>query len=183
MLYRLRDEYRQALRVPLGFAIYRPPSESARLILELARLIEPPLIVTVGDFVTANLRSTGVEPDVAVVDLKTLRTPLREGLGSLPVGRYVLKCTNPPGFLTAEAVQLLHVALAKALSGSRMLVAVEGEEDLLALPALALSPPRSLVIYGLWLGAAVVTICHPLLGKSVNLFLTKAFEPSLSLQT
>lgn len=181
MLHRLREEYRQALRTPLGLALYKPPSESAKLILELAELVQPPLIVTVGDFVTANLRRAGLEPDVAVVDWKTLRTPLMEDLSSLVSGRRVYRCANPPGSLTVEAVELVRSALAKASWCSKILVAVEGEEDLLALPALAFAPPRSFVIYGLWLGAAVVTFCHPLIEKGVRLFLKVAFDPPLSL--
>lgn len=181
MLHRLREEHRRALRIPLGLALYRHPHESAKLILELAELVQPPLIVTVGDFVTANLRRAGLEPEVAIVDWKTLRTPLMEDPSSLVSGRQVYRCSNPPGSLTVEAVELVRGALAKASPSFRILVAVDGEEDLLALPALAFAPPRSFVIYGLWLGAAVVTFCHPLIEKNVRLFLKVAFDPPLSL--
>jgi len=178
--HRLRDEYRSVLRVPLGVALFKPPEVSAEIISELVRLLEPPLLVTVGDFVTANLVRAGLEPHVAVVDLRTRREGFA-GLASAAAGRERLRCSNPPGTLTEEAVEAVRGAVARALSGARTLVVVDGEEDLLALPALALAPAGSLVVYGLWLGAAVAVPCHPAVSRAAARILREAFEPPVAL--
>jgi len=178
-VHRLKAEYRRVLRVPLGVALYRSPAESASIILELVSIARPPLLITVGDFVTRNLRSAGLEPDVAVVDLKTLRGDAGTDLGALSAGRRVLRCGNPPGTLTEESVAAVGEAVELGRAGIKTLVVVEGEEDLLALPALALAPPRSLLVYGLWLGAAVAVPCHPAVGRAARLLMRRAFEPPL----
>lgn len=180
-LHKLKDEYRLALRVPLGLALYRPPAESACLIVELVELLRPPLVITVGDFVTTNLRSAGLEPDVAVVDMRTMRVETGGDRSALAAGRCMIECENPPGTLSKAAVTAVGKALSRAAAGSRVLLMVKGEEDLITLPALALAPPRSLLVYGLWLGAAVLVACHPLVSRGARLFMREAFEPPLTL--
>lgn len=177
-LLKLKEAYREVLRVPLGLSLYREPSESALLLVEIANLIRPPLVIAVGDFVTENLARAGLEPNVAIVDFRSMReryTP--ELLKALALRYDVLQCVNPPGTLTAEAVSAVESAVRRAVAGSRVMVVVEGEEDLLALPAIASAPPRSLVIYGLWLGASVAVVSHPLVKRCVEQFMEAAFEP------
>jgi len=178
-LLKLKEAYRGVLRVPLGLSLYREPGASARLLVEVAGLIEPPLVVAVGDFVTENLAGAGLEPGVAIVDFRSKRESYTSKLLEALARRYeVLRCRNPPGTLSEEAVSAVETAVRKAAEGSRVMVVVEGEEDLLALPAIASAPPRSLVVYGLWLGACVAVVCHPLIKKSVERFVEKAFEPA-----
>jgi uncharacterized protein (UPF0218 family) len=177
-LLRLKEAYREVLRVPLGLSLYREPRVSARLLMEITSLIKPPLVITVGDFVTENLVREGLEPNVVIVDFRTMREGYSSGLLETLARRYnVLRCVNPPGTLTAEAVNSVSLAVKESMIGSRVMVVAEGEEDLLALPAIVAAPPRSLVIYGLWLGASVAVVCHPLIRRSVEQFMEKAFEP------
>jgi uncharacterized protein (UPF0218 family) len=177
-LLKLKEAYREILRVPLGLSLYREPRVSARLLVEIAGLIQPPLVITVGDFVTENLVREGLEPNVAIVDFRTMREGYSSGILEALARRYnVLRCVNPPGTLAAEAVRTVKQAVKESVIGSRVMVVAEGEEDLLALPAIASAPPRSLVIYGLWLGASVAVMCHPLVKRGVEQFMEKAFEP------
>lgn len=175
--YRLKEEMRDVCRIPLGVAIYREPPEAASLIKELVQLMEPPLLISVGDFVTANLWMSGLRPDVAIVDTRVMRRASRRDLREMMGLEYAaLECRNPPGTLTAEALDCVRDAISAAEGGGKVLLVVDGEEDLLALPAIVLAPSRSVVIYGLWLGAAVMAICHPYVRHGVEKFMEEAFK-------
>ncbi|RLE98866.1 MAG: hypothetical protein DRJ57_03220 [Thermoprotei archaeon] len=173
---KLREELREACRIPLGVAIYREPQEAVPLIRELVQAVRPPMLISVGDFVTANLWHGGLRPDIAIVDLRIMRRASeRDVRGMLGKGYVVLRCVNPPGTLTQDAITRVKDAVRAAEEGSRALLIVEGEEDLLALPAIAFAPDRSIVVYGLWLGAAVAVICHPYVKRGVKRFMREGF--------
>lgn len=180
-LHRLRSEYREALRIPLGLALYRLPAEAAALLAELVRVESSPLLIAVGDFVTRNLATAGLKPAVAIVDYRTMRAPVSEPACAELSEHWVLKCENPPGALSEGAVEAVRTAIERAIAECPALIQVRGEEDLLALPAIALSPSRSIVAYGLWLGAVVVVTCSPSLSRALSRFALRAFDPPLRL--
>ncbi|AIF83768.1 hypothetical protein NTE_01707 [Candidatus Nitrososphaera evergladensis SR1] len=98
-------------------------------------------IVAVGDATTERLLGFGITPDLAVVDGKERRL-LRE------YPRHdakEMRCTNPAGTISQAAVDLLKKALVEK---KPVLVVVEGEEDLLALPVFAMALENSVVLYG-----------------------------------
>ena len=176
-LYKLKEEYREPLRVPIGIALYRPPKDAVRIIQEIIELFNPPLLVTVGDAVTLNLALAGLKPNIAVIDGRTMRRSVDNTVLKRLLADYeVMKCINPPGTLSKSSMEIAMEAIRRATSSRSVLVTVEGEEDLLALPLIASAPRGSIVVYGLWRGAAVVTICHPYLARRVSEFLDKAFE-------
>jgi uncharacterized protein (UPF0218 family) len=112
---------------------------------KLGRLIEeskPAKIVAVGDRVSGNILKSGLRLDLAIVDNKVRRKPIKPL--KISVDR-TLHVSNPAGTLTDEACQ----AIKKAVSQEgRVKVSVEGEEDLLALAAVQAAPEGSLVVYG-----------------------------------
>jgi uncharacterized protein (UPF0218 family) len=112
---------------------------------KLGRLIEeskPAKIVAVGDRVSGNILKSGLRLDLAIVDNKVRRKPIKPL--KISVDR-TLHVSNPAGTLTDEACQ----AIKKAVSQKgRVKVSVEGEEDLLALAAVQAAPEGSLVVYG-----------------------------------
>jgi uncharacterized protein (UPF0218 family) len=57
----------------------------------------------------------------------------------------IVRVKNPAGTITDEAVSAVERALS---GGERVGLIVEGEEDLLALPAVLYAPLNSLVVYG-----------------------------------
>jgi uncharacterized protein (UPF0218 family) len=99
-------------------------------------------VVAVGDYVTRLLASAGVEPWVAVFDCAERRSPSR--CPSLP-GYRVVETRNPRSTITWEAVEALRLAMREG----HVAVRVDGEEDLLALPAALLAPQNSYIVYGL----------------------------------
>lgn len=138
---RLREEHRQLLKRPMGRLIAGTPE---RVRLELGRALSSrkgPLVV-VGDVVSSTVAQLSPGEVVYVTDGRTLREVTSEV--RLEVDR-VIRCRNEPGTVSREAFEAIEEAV---LSGGRVHVLVEGEEDLLALAAVYLSPPGGLVVYG-----------------------------------
>jgi uncharacterized protein (UPF0218 family) len=113
-------------------------------------------VVSVGDATTDRLVSFGILPDLSVIDGKERR--LRRGTtitrtsyhlsSSFPQRYYKireLRCLNPPGSISKEAISVLQDALRIS---EPVTVIVEGEEDMLALPIFTLVPNNSVVMYG-----------------------------------
>ncbi len=107
------------------------------------------LVVAVGDATTERLVSFGVIPTIAVMDGRERRLPRK--YPSYPAAE--LRCRNPKGTVSKEAVAVLEQALN---SKPPVRVLVDGEEDLLALPLFAMLPKGSVVLYGQPLEGLVV---------------------------
>lgn len=107
-------------------------------------------VVAVGDATTERLVSFGITPDVAVIDGKERRSK-RNYPANYPATE--MRCANPAGTISRDAVKVLQDAL-EARPPVRVLV--DGEEDLLALPAFAMAPEGSVVLYGQPLEGMVV---------------------------
>jgi len=99
------------------------------------------MFATVGDYVTQHIIEAGMHPDIAVIDHRIMR----EEVEPLEFQRGKKYVKNPPGSITIEAQEMLH----KAITFNRKLgVVVEGEEDLLVLPLMAMMPTGSVIVYG-----------------------------------
>jgi GTP-dependent dephospho-CoA kinase len=99
-------------------------------------------IITVGDATTERLLSFGITPDIAVID-GVERRSLRDYSINYPAKEML--CNNPAGMISRGAVQVLQSALE---TPSPVIVIVEGEEDMLALPLFTMAPKGSAVLYG-----------------------------------
>jgi uncharacterized protein (UPF0218 family) len=108
-----------------------------------AKLVsEAEMVITVGDKVTETIYSLGRTPDIHVVDgreRRVKREPPRVPHITL------IKVKNPPGVLTEETIQGVRVAFAGRRPAR---VLVDGEEDLVAIPVIALAPRAAVVFYG-----------------------------------
>lgn len=114
-----------------------------------AALAGAPCIVAVGDIVARTLHGLGIQPRLFVCDYKTQRgdddAQLREVLGSW--GDLETRVANPPATVTREAwLAVRHAFLQPADTLTR--IVVDGEEDLLGLPAFWEAPADALVLYG-----------------------------------
>ena len=107
-------------------------------------------IIAVGDATTERLISFGIIPDIAVVDGKERRSK-RKYPDNYDAKQ--IRCANPAGTISKEAVQILQDALK---SDAPVRVLIEGEEDMLALPLFAMAPENSAVLYGQPLEGMVV---------------------------
>lgn len=137
----LPERLRGSLKEPLG-----PLFTDAT---ELVAAASGPL-VAVGDVVTFHLVSAGTTPAVAVVDGLTEREAVDDAVEAAVEGLAsgadaTVTVANPAAALSSD----LLVALGDALEddGTTLLV-VEGEEDLVTLPAILAAPLGASVVYG-----------------------------------
>ena len=102
---------------------------------------KPPCFATVGDFVTFYIMESGLNPDLAVVDHRVMR----QDVAPFRFTREKVTVINPAGTIKAEAQRVLWNAITLK---KRLGVVVEGEEDLLVLPLMAMMPIGSVIVYG-----------------------------------
>lgn len=137
--YTLPDELREELAKPLGnvFSGEEVQGEEFQRVVKSASMV-----ITVGDRVTETLASLGRTPDVQVVDgveRRTKRSPPETGYARL------VRVKNPAGTITDSAIE----GMVDAFYGEKPVrVLVEGEEDLIALLAIALAPVSAVAFYG-----------------------------------
>jgi GTP-dependent dephospho-CoA kinase len=107
----------------------------------LVRQTKPPKVTTVGDVVSRETQATGIQVGLRIVDQMTLRKRIS------PVeikAERTYRVSNPAGVITSEAWDTIR----QALREREAVIFVDGEEDLLAIPAVLESPDNALVIYG-----------------------------------
>ena len=141
------------LKEPLGELYRGEPSETIeRLRCFLTK--KPPFFASVGDFVTKNIITAGLEPDVIIIDGKTLRKEVQIFEHNLEKQIVV----NPAATITAKAWNTIINAIKLK---RRLAIVVEGEEDLLVLPLMAEAPKDSVIVYGQpYEGLVVITVTN-----------------------
>lgn len=149
--YVLTPSLRRRLKKPLGRLF---PSAEVRGEEFVSLAAGSPFVIAVGDRVTETFQeTTGRSPDVSVVDGKE-RREVRE----IPniAHASTIKTTNPAGRITRAA----RAAVKRAVTGDKpAMVVVDGEEDLLAIPAVIEAPLGAVVLYGQPLvGVVAVTV-------------------------
>ncbi|ELY68183.1 GTP-dependent dephospho-CoA kinase family protein [Natrinema versiforme] len=132
----LPDDLRHELKEPMG-----PIETDAERLLEA---VDGPLIA-VGDVVTYHLLEAGHQPDVALVDGRTKRSAVDEEIREVVTSGASIEVRNPPAELSAPVVRALQRALA---ADEPTTILVDGEEDLVALPAIVAAPEGASVVYG-----------------------------------
>ncbi|MBU1327025.1 pantetheine-phosphate adenylyltransferase [Patescibacteria group bacterium] len=137
------DNLRPELRKPLGRVI--PEEEIPFALHRTARTY----LITVGDKATKRLLDAGVDPTLAIIDLRVgrkkyiacytalcKRTSYKGRMKALKSG---------PGYISKEAL----VAVEDwSRNPTTLAMIIDGEEDLLALPAIVWAPLGSVVYYG-----------------------------------
>jgi len=107
----------------------------------LVQRSKPSKVTTVGDVVSRETLAAGIQVSLRIVDEMTLRKRMS------PVeikAERTYRVTNPAGVITSEAWDTIK----EALKEREAVIFVDGEEDLLAIPAVLESPDNALVVYG-----------------------------------
>ncbi|MEM2735464.1 MAG: GTP-dependent dephospho-CoA kinase family protein [Candidatus Bathyarchaeia archaeon] len=135
------DRLRAILKEPLGTLLRGAGGSEYD---EVAKLIERDCIkflISVGDVVSKDLVEKGINVNIRIVDGRIMR-------GNADVvhreHRRIFKARNPPGMIGFPAWG----AVREAISCGGGLIIIDGEEDLLALPAILEAPEGALVVYG-----------------------------------
>ena len=137
---RLPVHLRRELKDPWG-VLLKPETDSYR---EFLRSKHEARLITIGDVCTKTLITEGkTKPFLLITDGVTKREKLAEW--EKYEGYEERQVWNPAGMITREAYQ----AIREVLAGTRAThLLVNGEEDLLVLPAIIEGKQGDLVIYG-----------------------------------
>lgn len=165
----LPEALRSELRRPLGKVVKGKIEDRKKIARALTNMInktKPVLTIAVGDIIAASLEEVGLFPDVKIVDFRSRRTLIPNFNGNVGNGPI-----NKSGTINPDAVTAISVAIKESLrKKTPETVKINGEEDLLALPAILLAPLGSMVLYGHWeLGVVVVQIDEMIKRKIVEI--------------
>jgi uncharacterized protein (UPF0218 family) len=169
-IYCLPDELKLELRKLHGELYRGDGQDTARQIIK--NLKNPTKVITVGDIVTFNLLNAGLVPDISFVDERTKRVPAADHImhGTMHPRFTTITVENPPGIITEGLLREVSKAMD---SDNPVRIFVKGEEDLAALPAIAMAPLSSVVIYGLPDEGAVVVKVTPDKKKEIQSLIVK----------
>ena len=137
---KLPENLREDLKIPLGDLINDIDVNNKNI---QTKINPKSIIITVGDKTTENIISLGIRPQIQIIDGLEKRNQ-----HSIPLDKEintVLTCKNPPGEITQESIQTIQKAFS---SDPPIRIIVDGEEDLLVIPACIAAPENSVVMYG-----------------------------------
>ncbi len=137
---KLRNEYKRLF----GKLITKPTKAS---LIEAIRDRSP--VVSVGDMVTYTLLRFDIHMDIAVVDYKTCRGTFAnaDAIRSMTPNKHNI--TNDPGTVSDEAYTVVKRAMERDFPiNPTLLIEVDGEEDLLLMPAVVHAPGNTVLFYG-----------------------------------
>lgn len=138
--FHMPEDMREILGKPMGRLL-----KSDEEIVASIRSYSDRDILTVGDIATQRVLSQGLHPLLAIIDLYVQRKPHAsiESYSFEDAEMHHIK--SGPSFISVAARDLIK---SWALKPRRMVIVVDGEEDLLALPAIANAPHGGVVYYG-----------------------------------
>jgi hypothetical protein len=136
----LPDDLRDQLKNPLGNLVSDNDPNKENIIKKISA---ESVLITVGDKTTENILQLGFKPQIQIIDGLEKRNqrivPTDDTINTN------LSCKNPPGEITEESMQIIKKAFS---SEPPVRIIVDGEEDLLVIPACIFAPKNSVVMYG-----------------------------------
>jgi len=136
----LPDDLRDQLKKPLGNLISDNDPNRENIIKKISA---ESVIITVGDRTTENMLQLGLKPQIQIIDGLENRSECAVLTDDTINSK--LSCKNPPGEITEESIQVIQKAFS---SEPPVRITVDGEEDLLVIPACIFAPENSVVMYG-----------------------------------
>lgn len=142
--YMLPEDLRAQLRKPIGKVV--------RNVKSIQKMQSPQnMLVSVGDAVTVSFLNARIQPDICIFDYMTQREVIekdeREVLARLPGNMEQIE--NEAGVIERRAAGTVRRIIHEFLfDNSPRSIHVKGEEDLMVIPVILLSPLGTLVVYG-----------------------------------
>ncbi len=152
----LLPEGRKILKRIIGIPLYYDPDIAAKKLKVLVNDFNPSRIISVGDFVLINLIKNAIVPDVSIIDYTIMREKTYVARKYLNIFNKILHIKNRRSTVNINSWLIIERIFSE--KDSRTLLIVEGEEDLLVIPAILSSSDRDFVIYGQPREAMVVII-------------------------
>jgi len=192
----LPEDLREKLRQPIGKVI-----KNGQL-FRYINIMKYSMMIAVGDIISMELVKVGIEPDVKIIDFRSRRKPILDKSEILnsksqinPKSEIInnkrlefkdsnlfgasnleFRISNDPGTINSQAVVAIKKAIDQFIkTGKKQTIVINGEEDLLALPAIMLAPLNSVVLYGQWQIGVVMIKVDEKTKKSVSELLKKFF--------
>ncbi len=142
----LPKHLRKSLKSPKGEIFSRKGLGAAEDACAYIRKHKLTPIIAVGDLVSVNLMKVNCQATLSILDGKTKRNdPVAYDIPT----DVTLTATNAATEIRPEVWIAIELALTAGQTGKTAKLLIEGEEDLTALPAVALAPNGSAVVYGL----------------------------------
>lgn len=137
---RLPESLREQLKIPLGVLI--PDNQTSKENIQ-KQIPENSFLITIGDATTEKILSYGIIPSLQIVDAQEKRVKREPPkVSNLSTN---LSCKNPAGEITEQSIETIKQAFE---SKPPVRITVEGEEDLLVIPACIFAPENSIIMYG-----------------------------------
>ena len=137
---KLPEDIRAQLKLPLGDLIHDNDPNKKSIV---KHFFAGSVVITVGDKTTEYILQLGLKPKIQIIDGLEKRNqrivPADDTINTN------LSCRNPPGEITEESMQVIQKAFS---CESPVRITVDGEEDLLVIPACIFAPENSVVMYG-----------------------------------
>lgn len=137
---RLPENLRKQLKTPLGTLL---PNEQVNRNNIQKYLTDKTFLITVGDATTENILNFDIIPSLQIIDNQEKREK-RKNL-HVKGANTVLSCKNPAGEITKESITTIKKGFD---SKPPIRITVDGEEDLLVIPACIFAPSNAVVMYG-----------------------------------
>ena len=134
--FKLPEKLRSQLHSPFGKILQKIPQE-----------VDPSHTITVGDVTTELFNSHGLKQKLSIIDFVVERQKQYTSLSQLGFVSIeeVTHLANPAGHITAKSWNVIRSALQQL---SPQIIQVEGEEDLLVLVCILVSPLGEVIYYG-----------------------------------
>lgn len=130
---------RESLKKPMGLLLKDSETSKDHI---LKTIPKGAFLITVGDATTEKMIKFGLDPSLQIVDSMEKRNKREPPLGNV---KTVHRCSNPPAEITTESIESIKKALGEE---PPVRILVDGEEDLLVIPAVLHAPKNSVVMYG-----------------------------------
>jgi uncharacterized protein (UPF0218 family) len=154
----------ERLKEPFGKLLPGDPSKTMPELNKLVRKNEPSRVSAVGDVVSRETLAAGIPVDLRIIDHISMRKPA----GPFAIqARKTYHVRNPAGVISMRAWEIIK----QAMREEDVVLFVEGEEDLLALPCIVESPDKGLVLYGQPSRGLVVVETTPAVKKEAGLII------------
>jgi uncharacterized protein (UPF0218 family) len=147
----LTRKLRALLKLPMGELLTGDEEQNMKALKKIVKLENPPRVICVGDAVSRNAIKAGEDSWIKIVDGKEMRN--ETGLDDFHGSRIFL-VENEPGTISHIAWE----TVSEVIKHEGSMLIVNGEEDLLTLPAILEAPKKSFVIYGQPQMAGIVVV-------------------------
>ncbi|MEK7597744.1 MAG: pantetheine-phosphate adenylyltransferase [Patescibacteria group bacterium] len=148
---KMPESLRPMLQKPLGH-VFR----TTKQLLQSIKRLKYSLLIAVGDIIVDSLLKEGIDQDVKIIDFRSRRKEIKKD--TLIKDSLYKDCLyfNNPGTINLKTAEVLkqmirsRSVLSNKVGPYGSWMVVDGEEDLLTLPAILFAPLNSLVLYGHW---------------------------------